>query len=219
MNAHKQKLKEIKKHLRHIKKSAEEGVITYNSLEQLDDNQYNQAIGKIEYWKFLQFGDYHYFVARILFLHHIREYSFFAAHQCIESYLKSFLKLRKKIPPRTHSLRNLLGECRKFALKKDSFIRSVYLTIIVDRYDPFYELPRYPIQRTRPHKGMYGSEYPTDIYVLDYFIFRMREILTIPKNTYDLIRSKNHIRLIECKEYYPDLYRLFFSNNVNFPNS
>jgi HEPN domain-containing protein len=169
---------------------------------------------KIEYWYFVQSADYHYFVSRILFLRHVTEYSQFSGYQCIENYLKAYLKYKEQIPPNSHDLQELLRLCRAEDLVADSFINGDSISIIIAKYEPFYEVARYPVQKQRPKSG-YAFLIPDDIFILDYFVMKMREVLSIPANTWDILKN-GHYSLFQCQQLYPGFYGIFFSDNINF---
>ena len=183
-------------------------------LESVSEIDYQVAIKKTDYWRFIQSADQHYFMARVLDLHNIFEYSRFCGYQCIENYLKAYLKYKGVIPPKTHKLStNLLVKCRDIT-PSDNFIHSEFILIIIKLYEPFYELARYPVQNTRPDQGHYtGSS--EDIFTLDYFVLKMREILSVPENTWDIVRN-GHVNLHSCHEFYPEFYNVFFFRNINF---
>lgn len=184
-------------------------------LDKRNKGEYLDALEKIDYWQFIQSADYHYFISRILFLHHILEYSLFSGYQCIENYLKAYLKHKGLIPPNSHDLRELLRRCRDVKQSVvDTFIHSDNITIIIAKYEPFYELARYPVQKQHP-KGGYAFVIPDDIYILDYFVMRMRELLAIPANTWDILKD-GHYSLYQCQQSFPDFYNFFFVNNINF---
>lgn len=163
---------------------------------------------------FRQSADYHYFISRILFLHHILNYSQFSGHQCIENYLKAYLKYKEQIPPNTHDLQKLLRYCRAEEPVADSFINNDNIEIIIAKYEPFYELARYPVQKQHPKDG-YAFLIPDDIFILDYFVMRMREILAIPANTWDVLKD-GHVNLFQCQQNFPNFYNFFFVDNINF---
>jgi HEPN domain-containing protein len=210
-------IREIEKHLTFLKKTADQHSTALNvpQFETLAKQDYKSRVANIDYWHFIQHADQHYFVARILFMHHVVEYSFFCAQQCVENYLKAYLKYHTTIPPDTHDLQTLLDQCRKLSHTLELFITSTHIEIIVQLFNPFNELARYPIQRKRPKDGQYVVTHPTDIFNLDYFVFRMREILSIPTNTWDILRDGLQ-QLYTCQEEYPEFYALFKADNVNF---
>jgi len=217
MNDPRASIREIEKHLTFLKDTADNYPSTVNvpKLEKLDKQDYKSRISKIDYWYFIQHADQHYFVARILFMHHVIEYSFFCAQQCIENYLKAYLKYHNTIPPDIHDLKILLDQCRSVPHTLEPFITSTYIETIVQVFNPFNELARYPIQRNRPKDGQYVSTHPTDIFNLDYFVCRMREILSIPANTWDIVREGLQ-QLYMCQKEYPDFYSVFKLDNINF---
>ena len=191
-----------------------ENVSNIAKLNKRKNEEYREILEKIDYWHFIQSADYHYFISRILYLHHIGEYSQFCGYQCIDNYLKAFLKYKNQVPPSSHDLQKLLELCRSEEHTADSFINNDYISIIIEKYIPFYELARYPVQKKLPKDG-YSFLFPDDIYILDYFVMKMRETLTIPSNTWDIL-VKGHYRLFLCQEKFPDFYKSFLMNNINF---
>lgn len=184
-------------------------------LENLSPADYEIAIKNVDYWRFVQSADQHYFMARVLGLHGIFEYSQFCGYQCIENYLKAYLKYKGIIPKKTHNLSKvLLVECQNIAPASDNFIHSDFIAIIIKMYEPFYELARYPVQQTRPDQGKYVSS-SEDIFIIDYFVLKMRQILSIPENTWDILRD-GHVNLHRTREYHPEFYSIFFYRNINF---
>jgi hypothetical protein len=97
----------------------------------------------------------------------------------------------------------------------DPFITSTHIEVIIQKFDPFNELARYPVQRTRPEGGKYMYIYPDDIFVLDYFVYRMRETLSVPDNTWDILQE-GHYHLQMCMEEHPEFYSTFKISNINF---
>lgn len=179
---------------------------------------------RIKYWRYIDSADYHYFVARILFLRMVYEYSFFSGFQCIENYLKSFLKYGGAAVPIKHTLGELLELCRGVVQLKPDFIHSRYIGLIIRRFESFYEIGRYPVQKIRPKRGVRAFSYPEDIYVLDYFVYQMRRILTIPEteNMWDMFgqgKRAGHFQLYNCMRNFPEFYNLVKWNNINFPDS
>lgn len=208
-------IESIEEYLEFLKKAAKEGIGNVPKLDKRTKNEYRDALNKIEYWQFVQSADYHYFISRILFLHHILEYSQFSGYQCIENYLKAYLKHKGNIPPAIHDLRELHRRCLDVNQSAiDDFIHNDNITIIISKYEPFYELARYPVQRQLPKAG-YAFIIPNDIYILDYFVMKMREILVIPKNTWDILMDGHH-DLFRCKSLFPDFYNSFIEDNINF---
>ena len=204
----------VEEYIEHLIKAAEIGAGNVPLLEELDKKEYKAAVEKIDYWRYIQSADYHYFVSRLLFLHHIIEYSNFCGHQCIENYLKAYLKYMKIVPPNWHSLKKLAERARDVSAEADDFISSDRLSVIIAKYEPFYELARYPVQKKRPKSG-YAFIYPYDIYILDYFVLKMRQMLSIPDNTWDILKD-GHYKLEQSKRNTPDFYKLIFANNINF---
>jgi hypothetical protein len=98
------KISEIEKFILFSKSAVDRspGALNLPQFEKRSD--YKNEIAKIDYWHYIQSADYHYFVSRVLFMHRIDEYAFFCAQQCVENYLKAYLKYHSEIPPNTHDL-------------------------------------------------------------------------------------------------------------------
>jgi HEPN domain-containing protein len=208
---------EIEKHLMFLKETADHHPDALNvpAFEAVANRDYKSRVAQIDYWRFIQHADQHYFVARILFMHHVMEYSFFCAQQCVENYLKAYLKYHNAIPSDSHDLKTLLDHCRRLSHTLEPFIASTHIEIIVQLFNPFNELARYPIQKRRPKDGQYALTHPTDIFNLDYFVYRMREILSIPTQTWDILRDGLQ-DLQMCQEECPEFYSVFRIDNINF---
>jgi HEPN domain-containing protein len=206
-------VKSVEEYLEFLKEVATKGggnVPIYNKKNKKD---YRNALNKIDYYNFVQSADYHYFISRILFLHYITDYAQFSGYQCIENYLKAYLKFKGEVPPDKHDLQLLLQLCRAKG-PIAPFINSDNIVIIIAKYAPFYELARYPVQHEHPKSG-YALVIPDDIYILDYFVMKMREILVVPTNTWDIFKD-GHFKLHQCQQNFPDFYNTFFENNINF---
>ena len=184
-------------------------------VEKRDKLAYENAVKQSSYLDYIQSADYHYFISRVLFLHKITDYSLFSGHQCVENYLKAYLKYCEEQPHNTHNLKELLKKCRENTSLKTSFINTDKIDYIIRRYEPFFELARYPVHKNRP-KGGHGWVYPNDIYTLDYFVYKMRKTMAIPEGTRDIFSQEGHFSLIICKEEFPDFYEFFKMNNINF---
>ena len=210
MTDYKPTISTVESYIANLERAAEIGAGNVPLLEELDEDAYADRVEKTAYWSYIQSADYHYFVSRVLFMNHVIEYSNFSGHQCIETYLKAYLKFRNVIPPNWHSLGKLIGRANE--VSEDTFIESAELSVIAAKYEPFYELARYPVQRRGPKCG-YAFIYPDDIYILDYFVLKMRQIMSIPENTWDLFRN-GHFKLEQAKRNAPEFYGLVFSNNI-----
>ncbi|MBW3636064.1 MAG: HEPN domain-containing protein [Armatimonadetes bacterium] len=189
---------------------------TLRTLEVASKAEYNASIDESTHLAFIQIGDYHYFVARTLFSLDLDHYSFFAAQQCVENYLKAYLRFKRQIPPNTHKLPDLLAKCREAAADSDSFLSSDHCETIALRYNPFNELARYPIQKTRPQGGIFGVFKPYDIYILDYFVFRMKEIMPLPTDNWNILEPEGHQYLQFCAVNHPEILERFQQDNINF---
>ena len=58
--------------------------------------------------------------------------------------------------------------------------------------------------------------WPDDIYILDYFVYRMRGLFDIPDDRWDLTKE-GLASLQQTKEMFPGFYSLLTVNNINFP--
>ncbi len=148
---------EIEKHILFAKNAADKKPgCNLQLAERISKASYTAKVDQIGFWRYVQSGDYHYFVSRVLFFHMVAQYSFFSAHQCIENYLKGYLKFRNERPPDTHILKGLLDRCRQNNTDSSSFINSSYADAIILRFEPFYELARYPVQKNRTERRPVG---------------------------------------------------------------
>lgn len=182
------KIKKIEEYVDFLSKCLSNGMANISVKE--SNQNYEQDRERIEYQYFISAGDYHYFIARVLFLNMIGEYAFFCGQQCIENYLKAYLKFTNYFPKKDHhDLNILLSLCRKVDTKNE-FINSKRVNTIIARFDSFYELARYPVQKSsRPKNGQYVFLFPDDIKPLDYFVYQMRKIMPYPNNMFDLLKE------------------------------
>lgn len=180
-----------------------------------DNPNYKAQLQKLNYENYIQKGDIHYFFSRVLFLYKVKFYSYFSAQQCVECYLKAFINFKNKKVPEVHNLEKILIECRNIQNPIEPFINSDHLEAIIRKYNPFNELPRYPIYKHGPKKSGFVSWYPHDIYFLDYFVYKMREIFLISNNSLDILKNID-FELDETKTEFPDFYNIFTLENINF---
>lgn len=188
------------------------GVSNIVPSEKIDNVLYSQKREELHYQDYIMFGDRHYFVSRVLFMNFVFDYSYFSGQQSIENYLKGFIKSKGNAPDQKHSLKDLLRTCREIACGKDEFIWSNEISTIIYRYEPFYTLPRYPDSQTK-WVGI-SSTYPDDIFLLDYFVLRFRQLLPLSQNTGDLLKG-NDIFAFLCKRHSPSFYECFLDGNIN----
>ena len=71
----------VEEYIEHLERAKKVGAANVPTLSELDRTQYASAVEFIEYWRYAQSADYHYFISRVLFLRHLTEYSLFAGHQ------------------------------------------------------------------------------------------------------------------------------------------
>lgn len=205
------------KYLRFLRSSANKGAGNLVFSKKLLKSEVKQKIRDSDYWSWIQSADYHYFISRALFLNNVREYSLFAGHQCVENYLKAYIRYRGHTPKMKHDLISLLEDCRCVAAAGDLFIFSDQALVVSERYNPFYELARYPIHSIRPDGG-YSIVFPLDLVVLDYFVYRMREIMPSSGKSWDIFVDGHH-DLFLCQKQHPDFYSLLLKGNLNFGGS
>jgi len=211
-----ERISEIEEYILFSKQAADEGVHNLPTTEKINKQLYNESVNDVDYWRFVEAADQHYFVSRILFLNHVYDYSCFCAQQCVENYLKAYLQYKQQTVPKTHDLFLLVEQCRDENGSDDVFIASHHLSAIVQKYDPFYEWARYPVQNVRP-KVPFGHFYPDDIFVLDYFVLKMREILKNSNDNWDIFKD-GHFSLRHSQNKSPEFYDVFFAKNINFMN-
>lgn len=207
-------LDSIEKYIHYLSEHIEINALIMPRSNKIKDKiEHKSDLDNAQYHEFISFADYHYFISRILFMNHLYLYSLFAGQQCIENYLKAFIKYKDQTPDEIHPLSILLETCKKIANKTDDFILSNEIVTIIYKYEPFNEIPRYPVTKTTLNG--WGCLYPNDIYILDYFVFKFRELLPFPKQ-YHNIMEENHIYITSCKNDSPDVYKMFIDGNINF---
>jgi len=115
-------IESVEKYITHLQESSEIGAGNLPLFEELPDDEYREIVDSLDYWRFVQSADHHYFISRILFLRQIYDYSMFCGYQCIENYLKGYLRYKNQHTPKSHNLDKLVNLCRKIAPRKDKFI-------------------------------------------------------------------------------------------------
>ncbi len=206
-------IESIEKYIHDLYKLIGQGMGNITPTEFLDDDEYNQKLKDVDYSYYIISADYHYFVSRTLFMHYIFDYSLFPTYQCIENYLKAFIRSKNFVPELTHSLKKLLNKCKDVASPNDEFIRSEEISTIIYKYRPFYTSTRYPVSKEK----FFGRStlYPYDIYILDYFVYRFREMLPYPENKADILNGDT-LEMMECEKNRPAFYQSFREGNINF---
>jgi len=87
------------------------GRITLNiAPAEKDRDRFKREMASVDWNRFVQSADYHYFVARILLSQQVHLYGLFCAHQCAENYLKAYLAFRTVPVGTIHVLLDLLSE-------------------------------------------------------------------------------------------------------------
>jgi HEPN domain-containing protein len=213
-----EQISEMEQYLLRIKKNFNADLDTI-SLPKLikDKNVYKQMLQNIDGNSYIQRGDLHYFVARILLINSVYEYGYFAGQQCVENYLKGYLRdILKRPPKQTHDLTDLLIEAKTITSDLNSFLHSDYIEVIVGKFNPFYEFARYPVQISKPANGQYVMNSIFEVRMLDYFIHRIREVIKPPSGSWDILSDEGHYHLTLCKEMHRDFYQMFFQDNINF---
>ena len=209
---------EIERILSLMKKFKEtyERVDSVPTLEKLTREQFKQEAATVDYTSYVSSAHFHYQVARLRFIFQMHGYALFCSQQTVETYLKAYLKKENVEPPMSHSLEDLLGLCRSLG-NRPAFIDSPYIEIIVQKFDPYNEVARYPVQRTRPEflKGWF-SVFPEDMHILDYFIYKMREVIQLPDSNLDLFKSGVHIQCPRLREDFPYVWGKLTEENINF---
>jgi HEPN domain-containing protein len=206
---------EAERLLMHALKAYQDGMLNIADTE-VDRHRYQTQLASVPWERFVQKADYSYFVARTLLSQNVYLYGLFCAQQCVEAYLKAFLKKFGAPIPQHHRLNDLLIEAQKVCHESASFFHSPHAEVICRKYDPFYEVARYPAQISRPVGGKYVWVSGMDEQFLDYFVYRMRKLLEMQPGGWDILGSQGHEDLHLVHELRPDFYRLFTTNNLNF---
>lgn len=186
-------------------------------LEKLNDSDVRQKHSKTNPYAYISYGDYLYFVSRISFLQRLGIISFFHIQQALENYLKGYiLFLGNKKMKNIHDLVDLLDAVQK--LTDEPFFHSDECAAILRYFNPFNEISRYPLPKKRPKDGTWGYTYPDLIYYLDYFVYELRKVYSVPEGSWDLFEEGypfeyNHQLALGADT---DLVGLFKLNNINF---
>jgi HEPN domain-containing protein len=205
---------EAERLISHALEAHRNGAVNISSTE-VDRKAYQARLAQLPWQNFIQSADYSYFAARTMLSAGVHLYGLFCAHQCVENYLKAHIKCHANETPQSHRLRDLLEQAR-LACGNDSFLASEYAEAICLKYEPFYEIARYPAQISRPRNGMYAWLSGVDEQILDYFVYQMRRELPLPDNSWDILSPRGHMDLQLVQEHHPDLYRRFTDGNLNF---
>jgi len=206
-------------YVRFLRESANRGASNLVFAQRTSREEFQRRLNRTDYWQWVQSADYHYFISRALSLRSITEYSLFASHQCVENYLKAYIRCRRRTPPMSHDLVSLLMKCRATAPARDLFIFSDQATVVAERYNPFYELARYPVHTVTPGTGSYVILAQQDLTVLDYFVYRMRRVLPAPPGAGWDILTEGSFHLFMCQQQFPHFYASLYTGNLNFGNS
>ncbi|HEX7017536.1 MAG TPA: HEPN domain-containing protein [Patescibacteria group bacterium] len=161
-------------------------------------------------------GDYLYFTARTVFLQSHGVIAFFLAQQAIENYLKGLLKhLGNNKMISDHNLEEILKKVKK--MTKEPFFHSDECLAIIKCFNPFNQLPRYPVHFTRPYNASYGYIYPDTIYFLDHFVKEYRKLYPTPPGKWNLFKEELPFEMAMFKHSIdPKLIEIFKDKNVNF---
>jgi len=185
------------------------------TLKTLTNAEFQAARAATDYSAYVHFAHHHYTVARLLFIMSFWLYAHYCSQQTVENYLKAYLKLTGTEPPLRHSLKELLSLCRKTPNTPD-FIGTEFIEAIVQKFDPYNELPRYPVGQRRPAEPGLQSIYPEDMYILDYFVFRMRGIVALPGTHSDIFKDGVGPWALYLSDWFPALFQKLKEDNINF---
>lgn len=214
MYRHLPTIESIKENIKYLNGFIGENTLVMPQAETITDKRkFDLEIEKTPYYEFIVYADYHYFISRILFMNSLTLYSFFSGQQCIENYLKAYIRFRNKIPKTSHCLSDLLSICKELSTENEDFLFSDDILTILYKYEPFNEMPRYPVSKTRTNGYIWS--YPEDIYILDYFVYKFREIMPFPDGNQDILKEENFY-INFCKRDSPLLYNCFLDRNINF---
>jgi HEPN domain-containing protein len=181
-----------------------------------DRKRSKDELAKSDWQSFVMNADYSYFVARVLLAQDVNLYGLFCAHQCVEVYLKALLRSVDAELPQHHKLVALLNAARLVEKNSTGFVHSIHAETICLRFDPFYEIARYPVQISRPKDGKWLWVSGSDEKFLDYFVHRMRKSLPPDTGARDLLTNGEHFYLDLVREHHPLLFKIFKNNNLNF---
>ena len=206
---------EIERLLAHRRRVKEEHPDAPNlpTVERSPTAAFYQEVAAATHLCYVRSGEKNYAVARLLSELQVFDYAMFCGQQSVENYLKAYIKSLGKQPSATHSLAGLLSECRD-GMGADSFLASDAAETIAQVFDPFNEIARYPVHRTGPKGRAWTLFYPDDMYILDYFVFRMRELLPVPENQSTLFRSRHGV-LGGLRKEHPEVFALIWRKNIN----
>src|SRR5437879_6503177 len=132
-------------------------------------------------------------------------YAFYCSQQTVENYLKAYLKFRGIEPPLSHSLANLLVLCRNTP-NAAAFVTGEPIEVIVQKFDPYNEVPRYPFGLSRPAEPGWQSIYPEEMHILDYFVFKMRSVVVVPGTHSDIFKDGMGPWASNFTDWFPDLF-------------
>jgi HEPN domain-containing protein len=199
------------KWLRRMRTNYEAGARTVR-----DKTRFEKDLASCPWELFVHHADYSYFVARTLLSQGVHLYGLFCAHQCVEAYLKALLCHANITIPQKHNLQLLLARARKRPPSENGFLQSDLAETVCLRYEPFYELARYPVRVHRQTEEAWFWFSGEDEQILDYFVHRMRELLVLPPGHWDILSNQGHFHLQLVHEMCPQLHALFVKGNLNF---
>jgi len=173
-------------------------------------------LNNVPWENFVLNADHSYFVARILLSQGVHLYGLFCAHQCVEVYLKAYLR-RSNVPiPPVHRLQDLLAQSRTASSDLTEFIHTAHAETVCLRFEPFYEIARYPVRVSGPEDGKWFAGGGIDEKFLDYFVHQMRQTLALAPKSWDILSDQGHYYLHMVEELHPEFYSLFTNGNLNF---
>ena len=206
---------EVEDLLQATRSAFEEGSLNLSAVE-ADRHRTDKELATADWRQFAMNADYSYFVARVLLAQEISLYGLFCAHQCVEVYIKALLRSVGAAIPQLHKLVGLLNSARAAVPESTGFVHSAHVETICMRFDPFYEIARYPVQISRPKDGKWLWVSGTDEVFLDYFVHEIRTSLPPRTDPRDLLSDGSHIYLDQVHQDQPWLFELFKKNNLNF---
>lgn len=207
---------DAEKSLRQARSAFDAGAINISRTE-VDKGRYKTDLQNTPWAHFVSKADYSYFVARILLAQGIQLYGLFCAHQCVEVYLKALLRKAGVSIPQTHKLLDVLRAARMADPTNTSFLHEADAETICLRFEPFYEIARYPAQISRPEGGsMWASG--VDEKFIDYFVYQMRQLLVLPAGSWDILSSLGHQDLEHVSALSAQAQALFTRDNLNCVN-
>lgn len=215
MPMHQDDLLDVESLLSRTRRAYDEGALNVSKTV-ADKAKFKVDLDNVPWENFVMNADHSYFVARVLLSQGVHLYGLFCAHQCVEVYLKAHMRRCGSPVPPVHRLQVLLAKTREVSTTPTEFIHAAHAETICLRFEPFYEIARYPVRVSGPEDGKWMAGGGIDEKFLDYFVYQMRQTLALPPNGWDILSDQGHYHVHMVKEFRPEFYSLFTIGNLNF---